>query len=200
MAVIRFPSIEGFFSTLPNSSRAASTSCMTLRPSSMWASSRPRNKTLTRTLSFCSRNSCGTLDLDLDVVVARLGPDPNFLDVDLMLLLLGELFLLRVLEFAVVDDFADGRTLVGSDFDEVQTSLASRFQSFARRHDPEHHALGIDDPHGGDADLLVHPHTAFDRSDSVLLGDEETEQTTCLGGNPTESAGRLRAGRRERTR
>ena len=35
IAVIRLPSIEGFFSTLPTSSRAWSTSCMTLRPSSM---------------------------------------------------------------------------------------------------------------------------------------------------------------------
>ena len=171
IAVIRFPSIDGFFSTLPTSSRARSTSSMTLRPSSMWASSRPRNKTLTRTLSFCFEEFLRALDLDLDVVVAGLGPDPDFLDVDLVLLLLGELFLLRVLELAVVDDFADGRPLVGSDLDQVQSSLASRFESFARRHDAEHDALGVDDPHGGDADLLVHPHSALNRSDSVLLGD-----------------------------
>ncbi len=64
-----------------------------------------------------------------------------------------------------------GRSLA-SDLDQVQTGLASRLQSFARGHDAEHDALGIDDPHGGDADLLVHPHSALDRSDSVLLGDE----------------------------
>ena len=125
IAVIRFPSIEGFFSTLPTSSRAWSTSCMTLRPSSMWASSRPRNKTFTSTLSFASKKLARTLDLDLDVVIASLGADPDLLDVDLVLLLLGESLLLRVLELAVVDDLADGRPLVGSDLDQVQTSLAA---------------------------------------------------------------------------
>ena len=83
---------------------------------------------------------------------------------------LESLLLLGVLEFAVVDDLADGRALVGSDLDQVQTSLASRFESLARGHDAEHDALGVDDPHGGNADLFVHPHTALDRSDSVLLG------------------------------
>src|SRR5271157_2121560 len=63
IAVIRRPSIEGFFSSLPTSSRAWSTSSMTLRPSSMWASSRPRNRTFTSTLSLCSRNSRARLTL-----------------------------------------------------------------------------------------------------------------------------------------
>ncbi len=71
----------------------------------------------------------GTLDLDLDVVVAGLGPDPDFLDVDLVLLLLGELFLLRVLELAEVDDFADGRPLVGAT--STRSSPASRAASRA---------------------------------------------------------------------
>ena len=61
---------------------------------------------------------------------------------------LRELLLLRVLELAEVDDLADRRALVGSDLDQVETRLASRFQGLARRHDAEHGAFGVDDPHG----------------------------------------------------
>ena len=121
---------------------------MTLRPSSMWASSRPRNSTFTRTLSFCFKEFPGPLDLDLDVVVAGLGSNSDFLDVNLVLLLLGEFLLLGVFELAVVDDLADGRALVGSDLDQVETSLARSLESFARGHDAEHGTFGVDYPHG----------------------------------------------------
>ncbi len=40
-----------------------------------------------------------------------------------------------------------GRSLAATST-RVQTGLASGFESFARGHDAEHDALGVDDPHG----------------------------------------------------
>ena len=90
----------------------------------------------------------GPLDLDLDVVVAGLGPDADLLDLDLVLLLLRGPLLLRVLELAEVHDLADRRPLVGGDLDQVEARLAGRLHGLARRHDAEHGAFGVDDPHG----------------------------------------------------
>ena len=141
---------------------------------------------------FAFKELARTLHLDFDVMVARLGPNSDFLDMDLVLLLLGKLFLLRILEFAEVDDFADRRPLIGCDLYKMQSRLASGFQSLARGHDAEHSALGVDDPHGGNADLLVYPHTPLDRSDSVLLGDELTGHNS--PGQGTRRASALWAG------
>lgn len=55
--VMRLPCWLGGASTLPTSSRLWITWRMTRWPSSMWASSRPRNTTETITLSLCVRNS-----------------------------------------------------------------------------------------------------------------------------------------------
>ncbi len=89
----------------------------------------------------------GTLDLDLDIVIAGLGPHPDFLDVNLVLLLFGELLLLGVLEFAVIDDLADRRALVGSDLNQVKTRLARSLKGLTRRHHAKHRTFGVDNPH-----------------------------------------------------
>src|SRR6185437_7800071 len=56
MAVMRLPSIDGAFSTLETSASFSRIESMMRRPSSMCCNSRPRNSTLTSTLSLCSRN------------------------------------------------------------------------------------------------------------------------------------------------
>ena len=89
----------------------------------------------------------GALDLDLDVVIAGLGADADFLNLDLVLLLLRGPLLLRVLELAEVHDLTNWRTLVGSDFHQVETGLAGGLLCFARGHDAEHDPFGVDDPH-----------------------------------------------------
>ena len=50
---------------------------------------------------FLFKEFLGALDLDLDVVIAGLGSNSDFLDVNLVLLLLAELLLLGVFELAV---------------------------------------------------------------------------------------------------
>ncbi len=91
----------GFFSTLPTSSRARKhffhdpAALVDVRQLAA------AEQDIDQHLVFVLQELARTLDLDLDVVVAGLGPDPNFLDVNLVLLLLGEFFLLRVLELAV---------------------------------------------------------------------------------------------------
>ena len=99
----------------------------------------------------------GPLDLDLDVVVAGLGPHADFLDLDLVGLLLAGAFLLLVLELAVVHDLADRRPFVGRDLDEVETKLAGGFHGLAGRQDAEHGAVGANDADGRNADLFVDP-------------------------------------------
>src|SRR5262249_54749970 len=55
-AVIFLPSIIGGRSTLPTSASFSRTASSTLRPSAWCCTSRPRNMTVTCTLSLCSRN------------------------------------------------------------------------------------------------------------------------------------------------
>src|SRR5262249_43058138 len=97
---------------------------------------------------FLLKEFLGPLDLYFDIVLAGLGSDPDFLDVNLVLLLLAEFLLLGIFEFAIVDDLAHGRTLVGSDLNQVEASLARSLESFARGHYAEHGTFGVDYPHG----------------------------------------------------
>ncbi len=89
IAVIRLPSIDGFFSTLATSSRACRTSCMTRRPSSMCGQLAAAEEDVDQHLVLVLEELAGPLDLDLDVVVAGLGADADLLDLDLVLLLLA---------------------------------------------------------------------------------------------------------------
>ena len=81
--------------------------------------------TETTTLSLCCKKRAGLVQLEGDVVLARLGANADFLDLALMGVALGQPLLLLILELAVVHDPADGRPLVGSDLDQIQIGFAS---------------------------------------------------------------------------
>ena len=98
----------------------------------MWAISRPRKMTDTITLSLCCKKRARLVQLEADVVLARLGANANLLDLALMRVSLGLPLLLLVLELPIVHDAADGRPLVGSDLDEIQIGFASPRQALRR--------------------------------------------------------------------
>ena len=98
------------------------------------------------------------LDLEVDVVLAGLGSQPNFLELRLVRLgVVGVLLLLLVLELSEVHDAADGRPLVGADFDQIQPGLACQCQRIQRGNDAVHVAILVDDSDGRDPNLLVEP-------------------------------------------
>jgi hypothetical protein len=64
-------------------------------------------------------------------------------------------FLLLKLELAVVHDAADGRIRLVADQDQVQIFFFGQAQGFARAHDPQLGAIGVDEANFGEADALV---------------------------------------------
>src|SRR5262249_1123150 len=97
------------------------------------------------------------VDLDLDVMVAGLGADADFFELLLVWLSLALFAGLLVAELAVVHDLADRRPLLGGHLDQVELCLAGHLQGLRGRDDAELFAVGADQPHGADADLLVDP-------------------------------------------
>ena len=118
--------------------------------------SRPRNSTLTCTLSLCSRNCLAWLILvstSWSPVLGRTRISFSFCWCVFWCGLLG----LGVLELAVVHDLADGRPLLVGHLDQVQAGLAGHLQGLGRRDDAVLLALGPDQADGTDPDLLVDP-------------------------------------------
>jgi len=76
------------------------------------------------------------LHFELDVVIARLGPQPNFFDLRLMDVLM-RLLLFLVLELPEVHDAAYGRTLVRRNFHQVQFQFPGSRQRFRRGNDSQ---------------------------------------------------------------
>ena len=101
IAVIRLPSIEGFFSTLATSSRALKN--LVHDPAAFLDVGQlpATEEHVDQHLVLVLQELACPVDLDPDVLVAGLGTDPDLLDLDLMLLLLGLPLLLFVLELAV---------------------------------------------------------------------------------------------------
>src|SRR6266699_1459236 len=91
------------------------------------------------------------------IVIVNHGPELDLLDLDDLLLFarLGGLLLLLVLEFAVVEDFADRGGLVGDDLDEVQPRFGGDGERVADRHDAVVLSLLIDQLHLADANLII---------------------------------------------
>ncbi len=98
----------------------AKISSITLRPSSIWANSRPRNITLTITLSLCSRNSRALLTFTFKIVIARLRPHADFLDLHVMAVATVLPFFLLILELAEIHDPANRGTFVWRHLHQIQ--------------------------------------------------------------------------------
>lgn len=79
------------------------------------------------------QKSNGLFDFEGNVVFARLGSDSDLLQPCLVRLVLGLFFLFVVVEFSKVDDLANRRFGIRSNFDEIQPGVTSFVQSFLRR-------------------------------------------------------------------
>ena len=71
------------------------------------------------------------LHLHVVIVIVDAGAKLDFLDLDGLLLLarLGVLLLLKEAEFAVIEDFADRRSRVRRDFDQVETGFFGHWRA-----------------------------------------------------------------------
>ena len=81
-------------------------------------------------------------------MLARLGSNPDFLDLALVRVALSLPLLLLVLEFPIVHDAADGRSLVGRDLNEIQVCFTGPRQSLVRVQDAQQLAFGGNNPNG----------------------------------------------------
>lgn len=99
----------------------------------------------------------GAAQAHVVVVLADVVAKLHFLDLGSVLLLAGLPFflLLLKLELAVVHDAADGRVGLFAHQDQVQIFFFCQAQGFARAHDPQLSAVGIDKADFGEADALV---------------------------------------------
>src|SRR6478672_13332267 len=93
----------------------------------------------------------------LVVVNPDLGSELDLLDVDLRLVLAGQLGLLLQLVsvLAVVHDSADRRISLGRDLDQVEVPRVRVFTRFVSRLDPELLAVLVDEPHARNAYCIV---------------------------------------------
>lgn len=104
------------------------------------------------------------LDLEVDVVVAGLGTQSNFLELRLVLLrVLRVSLFLFVLELAVIHDSADGRTNIRRDFNEIETGLNGLLQSLAGGNNADDLSVLANDSNRRDADLIVYPMGSLNR-------------------------------------
>ena len=129
-------------------------------------------------LVFVLQEALCLIDLEIDVVLARLGTESNFLDFRLMDVRAVEFLLLLILELAEVHDPADGRLFVRCHLDEIEASLAGAVQRLFRRDDPELFAVTGDHPDRRDPDLLVNAMLLLDGS---RLPDSDADSTPQAG-------------------
>ena len=118
------------------------------------------------------------IHLEIDVVLACLGPQANFLDLRLMNVRAMEFLLLLILELAEVHDPTDRRLLVRCHLDQIEAGLASATQRLFRRDDPELFTVAGDDPDRRDPDLLVDAMLLLDGS---RLPDSDADSTPQAG-------------------
>ena len=81
-------------------------------------------------------------------MLARFGPHADFLDLALMGVSLAQPFLLLVLELPIIHDAANGRSLIGRDFDEIKICFSSLGQGLVGADDSEQFAVGGNDSDG----------------------------------------------------
>ena len=96
---------------------------------------------------------------EVNVVLAGLGTQTDFLELRLMLLvaLLAQTFFLLVLEFSEVHDAADRWTIVWTDLNQIHSGFLCQFQTVSSGNDPCHVSILVDDPDGRNPNLLVDP-------------------------------------------
>lgn len=93
--------------------------------------------------------------LEINIVIARLGTEPNLFDLCLMNVCAMEFFLLLILELAKVHDPTDRRLFARGHLDQIETGFASPIQRLFSRNDAELSAVSADHPDRRDPDLFV---------------------------------------------
>ena len=153
------PSRSGGDSTTPSSFTSSASRISRSRPRSGWLVSRPRNMIVTLTLARWLRKRTDVALLGLVVLSGDLRPELDLLDVDLGLVLAGELGLLLLLVpvLPVVHDPGDRRPGLRRHLDEVEVLPVRVLERLVRRLDPDLRAVLVDQPHLGDPDPLVDP-------------------------------------------
>lgn len=107
------------------------------------------------------------LHLEIDIVLPDFGSQSNFLELSLMLLgVLAQLFLLFILEFAVIHDAANGWLFIRGHFHKIQTIFSCNRLSLARFNYTQHFAIKVHNSNWCDPDLIIHP---MRRLDILLL-------------------------------
>src|SRR5690606_41089752 len=127
-------------------------------------------------------------DLELEVVLVDAGPELDFLDLDLVLLLprLAGLAGLLVLVLAVVHDPDHRRPRVRRHLHQIETLALGDGERFVNRHDAELDAIGTDDPDRADPDLSVHADFLLGRDCSSSPSGEQ-KRTRADGSIPAPS-------------
>lgn len=101
--------------------------------------------------------SAGMANLEFEVMIVRVGMEPEFLQLRNVLVLPLELFFLCLLiaEFPEIHDLTDRRVCIRHDLDEIEAFLARDLQSFTRGHDADLSRF-VDNANSSGADLLIH--------------------------------------------
>ena len=79
---------------------------------------------------FMTEKLARLLDLEIDVVLTRLGPQPNFLGLGVVRMAFGLLFILLVFEFAEVHDSTNRWLFERRHLDQIKPTFASNTQRF----------------------------------------------------------------------
>ena len=106
--------------------------------------------------------------LELIVMFVRIRPKLNFLNRDVLLMLLRFVLLLvqLVKVLAVIHDPAHGRICSGSNFDQIQTALFSNLQGGLRCENSKLFVVIVDNPNFPGTDSVVHPDVLIDTQTS----------------------------------
>jgi hypothetical protein len=115
--------------------------------------------------------------LGVHVVVIRFRPKANLLQL-LLANFAGLVSLLRGREpqFAIIEDSANRRSLVGCYLDQVQASLPRFLKSLKSRHNAQLFPLGADQTDRADADLFVLTRAAFLRTLTIKMSNTRSPE------------------------
>ena len=100
----------------------------------------------------------GLLHLEINVVLTRLGAQPDFLRLRVMDLPGMVLLALLVLEFAVIHYSADRRPFVRCHLDQIQARFAGNIHRIVGRNNAQLLAFMRDYANGRNSDLVIDPH------------------------------------------
>lgn len=106
-------------------------------------------------LVLVKKKTAGLSNLEIDVVVARLGTKPNLLDLGVMDVGFVMLLFLLIFELAEVHDPANRRLLIRCHLHQIEAGVSREREGVVGGHDAQLAAVGSDDTDRRDPDLVV---------------------------------------------